>query len=163
VFSLLDFWQPVVDFSSAPAAARPSPAGSFSSPAPMRPGAWSPQLSHSHGSGLDSIPTFWEWGDGDGRWIRCSATTMWHSTTWSLLFKATAVTSLLDILIAWYCSYSLSNKASKQILLRKYMLDKQKQVDKDSGKFFFFYHLPPLCIKYKILYITLDIFKNKMF
>jgi hypothetical protein len=40
------------------------------------------------------------------------------------------------------------------------MLDKQKQVDKDSSKIFF-YHLPPLCIKYKILYITLDIFENK--
>jgi hypothetical protein len=138
------------------------PAGSFSSPALMCPGAWSPQLSHNHGSGLDSVFTFWEWSDGDGRWIRCSATTMWYSTTWSLLFKATAVTSLLDILTDWYCSYSLSNKVSKQILLRQYMLDKQKQVDKDSSKILF-YHLPPLCIKYKIIYITLDIFENKMF
>jgi hypothetical protein len=55
--------------------------------------------------------------------------------------------SLLDILIDWYCSYSLSNKASKQILLRQYMLDKQKQVDKDSSTIFF---LPFTSLVYKI-------------
>jgi hypothetical protein len=38
------------------------------------------------------------------------------------------------------------------------MLDKQKQVDKDSSKIFF---LPFTSLVYKILYITLDIFENK--
>jgi hypothetical protein len=92
-------------------------------------------------------------------WIRfllCGTVLLGHSS------RQQRLPTLLDILTDWYCSYSLANKVSKQILLRQYMLDKQKQVDKDSSKILF-YHLPPLCIKYKIIYITLDIFENKMF